>query len=206
MNRQESRQNNIAVCNLQASGAGLSRVLSNIDEYDICIITAYRHALSHNENQARNQELGSTLNSLGYGFIQVDGYYKEIGDDEPQPEAAFFVMNTRGTFEAFQDEMLSLGYQYDQDSILLKEKDGDPQYINKYGGADKSFSGLHSMGDVEAVVRELFKSGEETVGWSEIGNHGFRFASAGNVQGSPPQNFLEYIALDGRREKIFGVG
>ena len=105
---------------------GLSRILTHIEAHDTGSITAYRYQFSKRENQQRNKSLQAKLASLGYGITSVRGtYIEDYGTPEAKEvgEHTFFVVDltNRGRL---RDDLIRLGQEFDQDSILFIPKGG----------------------------------------------------------------------------------
>lgn len=73
---------------------------------------------------------------MGYAYIPVYGGYKEEGQDIAQVEKSFIVFpyqrrnSKQVDYETFLSSMMQLGKKYNQDSILVKYPNDDPQYFN----------------------------------------------------------------------------
>jgi hypothetical protein len=112
--------------------SGLSRVYNLTQTHDYGTITAYRYApecgtstpYSHKENQQRNQSLLAKLRAKGYGVTSIKGSYIEnYGTSQAREvgENSFLVVDIQdsGTLKA---TLISLGEQFEQDSIIFGQK------------------------------------------------------------------------------------
>ena len=155
----------------QAAGAGLSRILQHIQESDIAMITAFRNVdgNSRKDNIGFNDELQNDIRWLGYGYIQLEGWYWSEDDIEPRPEDTFFVINNdvRG-FDEFRDLMIGLCAKYGQECVLIKQKDGDACFYDGSGNMTFSLGSNISLADIEKGIGD---------GWSRRKGKDFRFAA-----------------------------
>ena len=120
----------------QIQEASLSRVWQHAQsDRPIALLTAFRGEFDREENVRRNKELAATIRKLGYGFFFVDGYWIE-NEGTPEEvhvsEDSIFVIAPEGTDEKFREQMHKLGNKYNQDGVLIKDKDGAKIY-NKDG-------------------------------------------------------------------------
>ena len=115
--------------------SSLSKIWNTNNEYDCGAITAFRLArncgkgkpYTRAEKNARNKSLLSKLLSLGYKVISVKG--KSLDGNEVTKEESFFVVDRNNSGKLFPD-LVKLGEEFDQDSILYVEKG----FITKKGG------------------------------------------------------------------------
>lgn len=166
--------------------AGLSRVWSQVQTFDIATITAFR-GINENcivsatdveaggeytkqMNLARNKTLKAKLMSAGYGVTAIDGAYIEnFGDPEAMREVkenSFFVVNLKKD-PNFKTTILKLGKMFCQDSVLLKEDDGF--YLHGTNKADWPGLGQRSK------IGNRFVGGIEREFMSKIRNRPFSF-------------------------------
>lgn len=108
--------------------SSLSRLKRNRDDYDSGILTAYRGGNTNRENRLRNKNLLKSLRDKGYGVTKVGGMYQEDGMDEPAQERSFFVTN-RNNSRRFKKDLMDLGNEYEQDSILYSPKGSKSKLI-----------------------------------------------------------------------------
>ena len=121
----------------QIQEASLSRVWQHAkSDRPIALLTAFRGEYDRDENVRRNKELAATVRKLGYGFFFVDGYWIEnqgTPEEVHVSEDSLFVIAPEGTDEKFRQQMIELGVKYNQDGVLIKDKEGAKVY-DKSGG------------------------------------------------------------------------
>ena len=148
--------------------ANLNRVTKGHDTTGYAIISASRSGdnmksemgqdLSDeqvvDENNRRTFELSQKIKHLGYSYIPVLGGYQEQGAKNPSFEKSFVVYpynvrkGTSADFEVFFNDMLKLGKEYNQDSILRKAPNEKAQYIDcSSGKPTMEFDGM-TLNDV----------------------------------------------------------
>lgn len=77
--------------------------------------------LVNSENTRKSNELKSDLRNLGYGSFPVSGQYRHE-NGVVTTELSFFVPKPESKpFEEFEQDMVELGKEYKQESILVKE-------------------------------------------------------------------------------------
>lgn len=109
--------------------SSLSKIWKYTKDYDTGALTAYRSkkdcrddskgTYTTKENKQRNKSLLSKLRKLNYTIISVTGKYPEGG--VVKKEQSFFVVD-RGEKGTLKSDLISLGKEFDQDSILFVEK------------------------------------------------------------------------------------
>lgn len=129
--------------NIQESS--LSRVFQHTQDNAFGIITAFRADFSKNENLKRNKSLESDLRALGFGFTKVKGSYPEVdeitGEAKRVEEQSLIVFNTsEQSSKDLKDALVRLGKKYNQDSVLIKERETEIAYLA--GTNDTGFPGL----------------------------------------------------------------
>jgi hypothetical protein len=114
--------------------SSLSRVWKHMKEHDSGTITAFRDKRDcgngkdyvHNENLKRNKSLLAKLQSKGYSITRAKGQYienygsskaKEVG------ETVFLVVDIKDNGN-LQKDLIKLGLDFEQDSILFMPKGG----------------------------------------------------------------------------------
>ena len=108
-------------------------------------------------NNRRTSDLARELTSLHYPYVAAFGGYKEDGTEEFSFEKSFVVYpynydknaskddvkNQKVSFDKFVDDMIDLGNEYHQDSILVKEPNEKAKYVNcETGSTEIEFSGV----------------------------------------------------------------
>lgn len=153
----------------QVTEASLSRVWQHTNsERPIAMLTAFRGEYDREENVKRNKELAATIRKLGYGFFFLDGFWIENQGTEDEihvSEDSLFVIAPEGTDEEFRSAMIKLGAKYNQDGVLVKDKDGAKVYTKtgdvmfdvgtlKPGKAGEIYSKLRNNKDSNTFVFE----------------------------------------------------
>jgi hypothetical protein len=187
------------------SAAGLSRLLKHFQEREVAFVSADRSNRSKSENADLEKDLAHTIRGLGYGFIDVTGYWVETGS-EPSPEKTFAVINNLSTSEDFIRRMFQLGERYDQTAIMVVNPvDGHAYYYYMSdGGISPDDKG--SFTNLESRIREwiLDKDGEVSGrGHTRIGNKEFRFASLCDRFKDPPSGREGLAAMRSRGRHDF---
>ena len=133
--------------------SGLSRVYDHTRKHDYGTITAFRYApdcgtgepYTLAQNQARNKSLLSKLRAQGYSVTSIAGSYIEnYGTPQAREvaENSYLVVDIqdRGTLEA---DLLALGEEFEQDSIIFGSADGDGALIGTNNCPD-GYPGYHN--------------------------------------------------------------
>ena len=157
--------------------ASLSRVWQHAESNrPIALLTAFRGEYDREENVRRNKELAATLRKLGYGYFFVDGYWIEnqgTPEEIHVAEDSIFVIAPEGTDEKFRSQMISLGNKYNQDGVLVKDRDGAKVY-DKQGGVMFDVGTLKpgKAGEIYTRLRNnkksntfVFESERDDLGW-----------------------------------------
>lgn len=161
----------------QLNEASLSRVWQHVQsDRPIALLTAFRGEHTYEENVARNKELAASLRKLGYGFFFLDGSWIENqGTDKEQhvSEDSIFAIGNAGDDENFRQHIVELGAKYDQDAVLVKDKDGANLY-DKNGKLEFSVGSLKpgKMGSIYSRLRNnkeanvfIFESERDDLGF-----------------------------------------
>lgn len=175
------------------------------------MLTAFRSEYSFGENRSRNRQLANDLKQLGYSYVKVTGGYIETitpdnpnwedadvipGRDDirqlPIMEESFLVTmfniktNEVADYETFKDDMIDLGKEFEQDSVLVAPPvgQGSPAYIvtngrsGEVGSVDCKFNNL----TVAGVTSQFFSMKEKTINKARAkrreGVGGIKFESA----------------------------
>ena len=94
----------------------------------ICCISSSRGGNSFEKNKKDLAKLYQQLKDLGYFPIALQGMFYEEGKESPD-EKSFLVVSRKGEDEnTFKQNMYKLGMQYNQDSILMRDKDEEEAY------------------------------------------------------------------------------
>jgi len=161
----------------QINEASLSRVWQHAEsDRPIALLTAFRGEYDRDENVRRNKELAATIRKMGYGFFFVDGYWIEnqgTPEEVHVSEDSIFVIAPEGTDEKFRAQMIELGSKYNQDGVLVKDKDGAKIYTGSGDVYDEV--GTLSPGKAGEIYTRLrnnkksntfvFESERDDLGW-----------------------------------------
>lgn len=111
-----------------------TRFINHLSKHDCVFITAFRYSencgigkiYSQKENLARNRKLYAQLMLKNYGVTKVNGVYIEnfgskTKEEIKSEEQSFLVVNLSDDID-FKDNVLNLGIEYEQDSILFIQK------------------------------------------------------------------------------------
>lgn len=103
----------------------LSRVYHHFKKGDFAIISAYVGGVSQEENDSRADEMQKAVRSLGYGYVEVKGYWEDEETGEAYEEYPLFIP------EITLEDAVWLGqgefYEQDlkpQDSIIYADNKG----------------------------------------------------------------------------------
>ena len=110
---------------MEIDESSLSQILTHVKEdQNFAILTAYRGSYSANENIRRNKALAADIRNLGYGFIHLEGHFienKGTPEERDVDEDSLFVISNGDT--NFNNNIKKLAKKYEQESIVLKDKD-----------------------------------------------------------------------------------
>ena len=146
--------------------SSLSRIWQHITDptKTFGVVSAYRQDLySEEQNLQRHKELGKIIRSWGYGFIEQNSGYSYKDEDTGltgvKEEKSYFVPNI--TF----DDVLDLGVEFEQESVLYKDDTGFGLYISKTGKLDMEFKDEGSImsfqkKDIEIAYSELIRANQ----------------------------------------------
>lgn len=152
----------------QLNESGLSRVWAHMKDHDTGILTAFRYAkacgkgdvYTKAENLKRNKSLLAKLQSKRYGVTSVKGSYIEnygSKDEKEVGENVFFVIDLKDTGKLKKD-LIELGKEFEQDSILYIPKGGDKSELIGTNSCPNGYPGMAKT--VTNNSRVLGKSGE----------------------------------------------
>lgn len=157
--------------------ASLSRVWQHAEsDRPIALLTAFRGEFDREQNVRRNKELAATIRKLGYGYFFVDGYWIEnegTAEEVHVSEDSIFVIAPEGSDEKFRNQMVQLGAKYNQDGVLIKDKEGAKVYQKdgsvmfdvgtlKPGKAGEIYTRLRNNKKSNTFV---FESERDDLGW-----------------------------------------
>lgn len=129
----------------------LNRIIDKHGYNGYAIVSAYRHDKTPAENRKNHLALIDDVNKAGFAYMKMfGGFIEDIDTDNPVEvkEPVLFITNfKRGSVKPLEntDELkklaMDLCVKYNQDSILFKDIDSEPMYIDKEGNVDFQFSG-----------------------------------------------------------------
>ena len=122
----------------------LSRIMSHVHqakEVGFAIMTSWRQSLSKKTNTTNFQALKQHVRSLGLGFIQLEGHWKECQDTDvpyeqcPPDKLLDSVEPSLMVFGIELEDAVKLGKMFDQDAVVYAgpETDGQTQLHFKDG-------------------------------------------------------------------------
>lgn len=141
------------------------------------------------ENNKRNTELKRLIRGENYSFVPVYGGYKEVGSNNAKLEKSLIVFpfnigkKEYTDFNLFFQTMLKFGYDYDQDTILVKAPDSKPIYYDCIVGG--TVGEEFSSSKLNDITQEYFTALKKYVDSHEDEKDGF-IKKAPN---SKPQRF-----------------
>jgi hypothetical protein len=175
----------------------LKHIVRYTDRNNCAIVSACHRGELDSVRLKNIGRLRDKLISLGhdfYNFTEVEGNYKGVGEGEFVPEPSFFVVGSqkKEMDKVFVDEMLRLGKEFKQESVLLSllcfRQEGKPfafyYYYRQDNFGSKSLTHIEGVGvltvsNVEEVVEAMLlkarESNEGGAGYSSIGGHKFVF-------------------------------
>lgn len=129
----------------------LNRIIDKHGYNGYAIVSAYRNDKTPAENRENHLALIDDVNKAGFAYMKMfGGFIEDINTDNPieVKEPVLFITNfKRGSVKPLEntDELkklaMDLCVKYNQDSILFKDIDSEPKYIDKEGNVDFEFSG-----------------------------------------------------------------
>ncbi|WP_304393077.1 DUF5662 family protein [uncultured Clostridium sp.] len=132
--------------NKKLEETNLSRIFSHYQNDPFIVISAERTANEgETEEEAKQRNKKATLSlkndirSAGFGYIPVDGSWKE--DGQVSYEASFFIPMSTGNYEDFFKWGIGMCKKYMQYSVLISDGQGNIAYYDKDGNVDMEFKG-----------------------------------------------------------------
>lgn len=160
-------------------------------------------------NVKRIKELIGLIQSSGYRYTPVYGGFIENQDTESEEvvyERAFVIYNhykdrSVGDFNDLRQFALELANKYNQDRVLVKAPDGNPEYIKKDGSLEFGFDGNVSLNDLfQVYFIDLHKSTQKTM---KDGSCPTRFSFIESYINPAPQCYSERFLRDRRDGEVF---
>lgn len=172
--------------------SSFKRVIDNILNNEIAVVTAFRGSYPKKENRERNRELFHALLRAGYNVTKLDGVYIENYKQSNAAlcdEDSFLVVNDKND-KNFYDNLFKLSAKYDQDSFLYKGKDEEIGVL--VGTNDTGFPGY---GNTEPAGK--LKTDIENEFMSRLKNKGFAF-----VNDDEPRDAFHTSHEDRKKQRI----
>ena len=155
---------------MQLSESSLNRVYQQTLKFDSGTITAYRSfhncgdgdRITKQENKSRNKILINKLLKDGYSVTKIKGTYIENFKSDKEievSEESFLVVDilNKGTLKK---DLISLGTEFDQDSITYAVSKGD-YYLISTNTCPEGYPGFGKIGKEVKLGKAMFsKSGE----------------------------------------------
>lgn len=121
------------------------------------VISACRGDKSPEDNQKATQELISDIQQRGYSYTPMYGGFKENFGTEDETdvfERSIMVYNydrkgNAGDMEDLFNFAVEMCNKYNQDSVLVKRPEGNPEYITKDGSVDMYFDKPTTFNDFQ---------------------------------------------------------
>lgn len=187
----------------------VSRLFSHMEDHDTGLITAFRGEFSKRENQARNLSLREKLKNLRYDFITVKGSFVEnFGSDDPNApqkevsEISYFVVDSTDSGN-LQRDLIKLGVEFDQDSVLIVPRGSYDSSGNKIG--DKAYYVVTTERGGQSIGEKDFSFSGISVGqnnqyMTKLGNRPYTLTEAGDFE-YLPQNIAGRHSVSLRASK-----
>lgn len=169
--------------------SSLSRIHAKLDRRVSGTISAFRGERTYNENMQFHRVLRARLVKLGYDVTEIAGSYTEnYGSEDANEvsERSLFVTCRDDNCENLENDLIQLGKEFGQDSVLIKPV-GKPAYLvgTREGGSFPEY------GKTEPVGKP--KMGKTAEFMSRVRNRPFTFESATPVL--PPVSMSGKMAL-----------
>lgn len=122
-------------------------------------------------NNIRTKKLLSYLRSNNYSYVPVYGGYKEAGTDKASTEKSFIVLpydkESRQyiDFDTFADSLLKESQEFQQDTILIKYPNKNPDYYDCKSGKPLGYNFSSTV--LNDITKEYFTA---LKGWGDISN------------------------------------
>jgi len=172
--------------------SSLSRLYSKLREYDCGIISAFRNKekcgdkiedkkYTRQENLQRTAKLLAQLNYKGYSPTRVlGGFVENYGTEFASSranEVSFFVCDEENKGKLRKD-LMDLGFEYTQDSIIYIPINGNPTMIST-NNCSNGFPGRGEIG-VENQYEKIHY-GKESEFFTKVGDRPFFFEAFENI-------------------------
>lgn len=144
--------------------AGLSRVISHIQNRPFVLISAFRGDKSKIANIRSQKDMQRQILQLGYTFIKTAGGYVEDDHGEVLEQSVFVLGDDASDLKDLETEMRKLAVQYEQDSIAL----GDTNSVYLVNSASGERERIGSTKRINTSNIGQF--------FTQVGNQKFAFA------------------------------
>jgi len=112
----------------------IGRIYQHSQEKTIGMMTAFRSEFELKENIRRNQQLKFSIQTNGFGFINLTGHYVENG--KPVVEQSFLIISSPDDNGKLKGFLKASGHKWNQDSVLYKEFGEKAMLIGTSAGND----------------------------------------------------------------------
>ena len=136
-------------------------------KYGFAMISANRSDMSDEYNEKKTRELISDLKASGFRYMPIYGGYKGDDDDVDNYEPSFMVFpynvkDGEQNPEELKEFVIDMCGKYKQNSILLVEPEGIPNYLDMNGNKiNKSSTRNLTIDDALQTYFTSFKTPEE---------------------------------------------
>lgn len=141
-----------------------ARLEKHLQERNVAFISACRDDNTPEQNNELTKALEDDLKQMAYGFIKVKGGYieKHNGVDVPVEEKTFVVIDNNKedtpwiphTKRNFLRDMVLLANKYNQQEVLIKEKNQPARYYDKDANITREFKEI-SKDNIEKYYTRL---------------------------------------------------
>lgn len=151
-------------------------------------------------NNQRVKELVGILKQADFSYTPTYGGFIEnqgTPNEENVYERSFVVYNHHkdgsvGDFEELRQFALDMAKKYNQDSVLIQEPNGKPQYVKQDGEVDFGFDGDVAFNDLsQEYFTDLHKNSHKTMG---DGSRPTRFSFLESYINPAPQCYGERVS------------
>ncbi len=149
----------------------LSRVFRHFQnkKIPVGIITAFRNEFTHNQNEQRNKVLAGNITNAGYGYVYVDGHWKEKsnGGKVDVKEDSILIIgreNDNGKLKGLLKKWIR---EYNQDAALFKDEGTTSIVLLKQSGTTKTISNSFSLKKLEIGYTKLRGRGGRSFSFDE---------------------------------------
>ena len=139
----------------------LSRVFRHFQNKNIPvgIITAFRDEFEYNQNIKRNKALAGKIKKARYGYIYVDGHWKEKDKDTGElvdvDEDSILVIGSKNDNGKLKGLLTKWVKEYNQEAALFKDEGTTEIHFIKQSGATDPFAQKFSQKKLEIGYTKL---------------------------------------------------